>query len=178
MIVLPNSFERYLNNLRIYTSLSIIKHGILRRHLYNLRKIHLAEAFLYKNNKESINLKLLTFNILCCVKTVKNFNFKIDLKKNVIINKNLYVILLLMLSLNSSSINVKFKNGIIIKGKCEIKNTQKLILFLNGHSFFDIKTKKFLIYIPCKTTTLPPVPTISQWELIFDKFSIFNLFFE
>ncbi len=178
MIDLPNSFERYLNNLRIYTSLSIIKHGVLPRHLNNLRKICLAEAFLYKNHKESINLKLLTFNVLCCVKTVKNFNFKINLHKNVIISKNLYVILLLMLSLDSSFINVKLKNGITIIGKGEIKNSQKIILFLNGYSFFDIKTKKFLVYIPCKTTTLPPNPTISQWELIFDKFSIFNLFFE
>ena len=77
MIVLPNSFEKYLYNLRIYTSLSILKHGILPRHLKNLKKIYLAEAFLFKNHTEPTDLRLLSYNLLDCVKNLKEFKKKI-----------------------------------------------------------------------------------------------------
>lgn len=178
MIVLPNSFECYLNNLRIYTSLSVLKRGLKPRHLVNLQKIHLAEAFFYKDFKESVNSRLLTFNLLCCVKTVKEFDFKINVTKNVLINKKLYTALLLLLSLNSRFLNVEFKNGIIIKGKGDIKNSRKIIHFLNGCSFFDIKTKNYLVFIPCEATEKPSTETESQWQLLFDRFSVFNLFYK
>lgn len=177
MIVLPNSFERYLNNLRIITSLSVLKHGLKPRHLVNLRKLYLAEAFLYKDCKESVNLKLLSFNILCCVKTIKEFNFKININKNVLTNKRLLTALLLLSSHNSQFLNVEFKDGIIIKGNGNIKNSRKVIKYLNGCSFFDIKTKNYLIFIPCKTTEKASIETESQWQLLFDRFSVFNLFY-
>ena len=176
MIVLPNSFESYLNNLRIYTSLSILKNGILPKHLDNLRKIYLSEAYLYKNFKERVNIGLLSFNLLCCIKTVKNFCFFINVNKNALINQRLYAALILLLATGSPFLTIMFKNGIIIKGNGEIKKHLKIIHFLNGNSFFDIKTKNYLIYIPCKETDITPSPTISQWELMFDRFSVFNLF--
>ena len=176
MIVLPNRFECYLNNLRIYTSLSVLKRGLMSRHLSNLRKIYLAEAFLYKNIKESINIELLSFNLLCCVKTTKKFRFSINVNENALINQRLYTALVLLLASHSPFLTISFKNGIVIKGNGEIKQTQKVISYLCGQIFFDVKTKNYLIHIPCKKTDTPTLPTISQWELLFDKFSVFNLF--
>lgn len=176
MIVLPNSFERYINNLRIYASLSVLKRGLLPRHLVNLKKIYLAEAFLYNNIKESVNIELLSFNLLCCVRSVKEFGFKTKVYKNVLINKKLYTALILLLAANSHYLTVKFKDGIIIKGKGEIKNSLKVIKYLDGFSLLDLKTMEYLIYIPAEETDLSPTPTVTQWELIFDKFSEFHLF--
>ena len=177
MIFLPNSFEKYLYQLRIYTSLSIIKYGILPRHLKNLKKIYLAEAFLFKNSMNSTDLCHLSHNLLCCVKSTKKFNFKLDIPCNVSINVPLYTVFLLQLAKQSSFLRIEFKNGIIITGNGKIKNSRKIITHLNGCSFFDTKTLNFLIYIPCVKTHLSPIPTISQWELLFDRFSVFNLFF-
>ena len=176
MIVLPNSFERYLNNLRFYTSFSILKHGILPRHFENLRKIYLAEAFLFKNYTEPTNLQLLSYNLLYCIKTQKEINFSVNISKSVLINQKLYTALILTLANNSDILKIKLSDGIIIKGNGKIKSSKKIIHFLGGHSFYDLKTDEFIIFIPCKVTTLPPTPTITQWELLFDKFSVFNIF--
>lgn len=176
MIVLPNRFECYLNNLRIYTSLSVLKRGLMPRHLSNLCKIYLAEAFLYKNIKESINIELLSFNLLCCVKTTKKFRFSINVNENALINQRLYTALILLLASHSPFLTIKFKNGIVIKGNGEITQVRKIIAYLCGQTFFDVKTKNYLIYIPCQRTNTPALPTVSQWELLFDKFSVFNLF--
>ncbi len=177
MIYLPNRFEIYLNNLRFYNSLSILKHGLLLRHSVNLQKIYLAEAYLHRNFAECVNLRLLSFNLLCCVKSAKSFDFEIYINENIIINKKLYIALLLTLAKNTHFLKIELKNGIIIKGKGEINNCRKIINYLNGHSFFDIKTNSFLIFIPCENTDLSPAPAVSQWELIFDNFSVFNIFF-
>lgn len=178
MIVLPNSFEKYLYNLRIYTSLSIVKHGILPRHFKNLKKIYLAEAFLFKNDTQSTDLCILSYNLLYCVKNVKKFDFFIKTERNVSINQKLYSALLLTLAPYNNFLKIEYKNGIIIKGKGEIKKANKIIAYLDGYSFLDIKTKNYLIYIPCQATTDAPTPTVTQWELLFDKFSVFNLFLE
>ena len=178
MIVLPNSFEKYLYNLRIYTSISILKHGILPKHLKNLKKIYVAEALLFSKNKLPTNLQLLNYNLLCCVKNIKQFNFFININKNVIINQKLYTALILTLANNSDILKIEFRDGIIIKGNGKIKSSKKIIRFLGGYSFYDLKTNNFIIFIPCNTTTLSPTPTLTQWELLFDKFSPFNLFFK
>ena len=178
MIYLPNSFERYLNNLRIYNSFSILKHGLLPRHIENLKKFHLAEGFLFKKHKQPIDLQLLSFNLLCCVNTVKKFDFQVKATQKIMINSHLYTALILTLAKDTSHLKIEFKNGIIINGAGKIKNSLKIITHLDGYSFFDIKTMHYLIYIPCTETNLFPIPTISQWELKFDKFSVFNLFFK
>ena len=178
MIVLPNRLEHYIAALRIYTSISVAKHGLKPRHIKNLAKIHLCEAFLFENQRQVTALKLLSHNLLSSVRTLKpEFNFSLEIYENVIINKPLYIILLILLSNDTDSLKIALKNGIIIKGNGKIKNSNKIIFHLNGHSFFDIKTHNFLINLPCKTTPLSPAPTVSQWELIFDRFSVFHLFY-
>lgn len=156
----------------------MLQHGILPRHLKNLKKIYLAEALLFKNYTESTNLHLLSYNLLYCVKTVKEFNFFIKINHTVRINKKLYTALLLSLAQYTDFLKIEYKNGIIIKGTGKLNKVNKIIAHLDGYSFLDIKTKNYLIYIPCQTTTLVPTPTVTQWELLFDKFSVFNLFLE
>ena len=175
---MPNSFEKYLNKLRIYTSFSILKHGILPKHLKNLKKIYLAEAFLFKSNTKPTDIRLLSHNLLYCVKNKKDIDFIIDIKQILLINQKLYKALILTLANNSNILKVEFRDGIVIKGNGKIKSSKKIIHFLGGYSFYNLKTSEFIIVIPCNTTPLSPAPTITQWELIFDKFSPFNLFFE
>ena len=37
-----------------------------------------SKAYLYKNFKESVNIGLLSFNLLCCIKSAKKFYFFIN----------------------------------------------------------------------------------------------------
>ncbi|MBR5222582.1 MAG: hypothetical protein IKV81_00240 [Clostridia bacterium] len=177
MIILPNSFERYLKSLRIYTSFSIAKQGLKPKHIKNLRKIELAEGFLYKTDQNATAIKLLSVNLLSCISAIKpSFNFSVNINHNVLINKKLYVILIIMLSNNSDFLNIGFKNGILIKGKGKIKNCLSVIEALKGIAFFDLKTNKFLIFLPCEKTDKAATHTESQWHFIFDRFSLLNLF--
>ncbi len=177
MIILPNRFERYLKSLRLYTSFSISKHGFKDKHLKNLRKICLCEAFLYKHELNVTSLKLLSFNLLTCISSAKsNFNFRLKLPQNVLINKKLYIILLVLLSNNSDFLKLDFQNGILIKGNGDIKNSLSVIKNLKSLCFFEIKTQKYLIFLPCEKTDKMPDFTESQWHFIYDKFSLLNIF--
>ena len=156
MIILPNSFERYLKSLRIYTSFSIAKQGLKPKHIKNLRKIELAEGFLYKTYQNATAIKLLSINLLSCISAINpSFNFSVNINHNVLINKKLYVILIIMLSSNSPFLNIGFKGGVLIKGKGDIKNCLSVIKALKGIAFFDLKTNKFLIFLPLLNRNFP-----------------------
>lgn len=177
MIVLPNRLERYINALRIFTSLSVARHGLEPRHVKNLAKIHLCEAFLFENEKQITALKLLSHNLLSSVRTLKpEFDFSLEIYGNVIISKPLYIILLILLSNDTDSLKIALKNGILIRGKGEIKNSLSVIKHLKGVSFFDVKTKEYLIFLPCEKTENPPINTESQWNFLYDRFSPLKLF--
>ena len=177
MIILPNSFERYLKNLRIYTSFSIAKQGLKPKHIKNLRKIELSEGFLFKTQQNITAIHLLSINVLSCISAIKpNFKFAVNRCPNVLINKKLYIILLISLSNYSDLLNIGFNDGIIIKGNGEIKKCLSVIKALKGISFFDLKTNNYLIFLPCKKTDKAATHTESQWHFIFDRFSLLNLF--
>ena len=82
-----------------------------------------------------------------------------------------------MLSSNSPFLNIGFKGGVLIKGKGDIKNCLSVIKALKGISFFDLKTNKFLIFLPCEKTDKSATYTESQWHFIFDRFSLLNIFY-
>ena len=177
MIVLPNRLEHYIAALRIYTSISVAKHGLKPRHIKNLAKIHLCEAFLFENQRQVTALKLLSHNMLSSVRTLKpEFNFSLEIYENVIINKPLYIVLLILLSNDTDSLKIALKNGIIIKGRGEIKNSLSVIKHLKGLSLFEVKTKEYLIFLPCEKTEKPPISTESQWHFLYDRFSPLKLF--
>ncbi len=117
--------------------------------------------------------------MLSCIAAEKpSFNFALNLNKNVVINKQLYIILLILLSNESNYLKIEFKNGIKIYGKGKIKNCLSVIKNLKGSYFFDIKTNKFLIFLPCEETDKNTESTESQWHFIYDKFSYLNIFLD
>ncbi len=178
MIVLPNSFERYLSALRIFVSLSILKHGLKLRHLASLKKIHYAEAFYNKNSLQSVAIKKLSTNILNTISAYKyKLNFSCKSKDNYYINKNLFTILLLEIVSISNFISISSnKNFIIIKFSSKKQNSTKTLYTLGGFSFREAKNNTTLFVIPAERTNVPSVYIESEWENIFDQFSTVNIF--
>lgn len=178
MIVLPNSFERYLSALRIFVSLSILKHGLKPRHLASLKKIYYAEAFYNKNSRQSVDIKKLSTNILNTITTYKyRLNFSCNLKNNYHINKNLFTLLLLEISSLSNFISISSDNNfVVIKFSSKKQNPTKTLYALGGFSFHEAKYNTTLFVIPAEKTNHPSVYIESEWENIFDQFSTVNIF--
>ncbi len=178
MIFSPNSAMRYLAALRIYVSLSILKNGLNAKHLENLRKIFTAEAFLNKKSLQSVDIKKLSYNFFESISAIKqDFKFCCNLYGNFLINKKLFTILLLQLSKETKEISLENNNTfLIIKLNGKIKNLSTLKA-LKGYSLFEIKNKKTIIIIPTTKTKQKSVEIESEWELLFDKFSVLNIFF-
>jgi hypothetical protein len=176
---LPNSFNRYLSPLRNFITLSITKYGLTRKHIENLRKIHYAESFFYKNNLQSVDINKLCTNLLGAIKTIKpDFDFKCDTFGNFFINKNLFTLLLLTMSKEINYIDVAASNSFLqIRASYKSKKALRFVRALNGYSLFEIKTEQNLILIPTKKTNEESVPIESEWEYIFNKFSVLNMYF-
>ena len=180
MIVLPNSFERYLSSLRIWVSLSVIKYGLHPQHMKKLKKIHLAEAFHNKETTQSVDIAKLCKNYLYSAKALKpTLDFGVFANGNHKINKKLLTALLLTVTRYANLCIIHTtKNHIIIKTENAPANLSPFIDALGGYSLIDIITNKALIVIPSPITNTPSVYIESEWELLFDKFSVFNVFFE
>jgi hypothetical protein len=179
VIILPNSFERYLSALRISVSISILKHGLQQRHIDNLRKIHIAESLLFKDRRESADIHKLCTSLLGAVKTIKNgFSFNCQINGNHIINKNLLSLLLLNLAKQKNFLKVSAKKDFLkIRFSDKANHLSHFVKALNGFSLYERKTKQTLIIIPASETNQKSVPIDSEWEYLFDKFSVINLLF-
>lgn len=179
LIVLPNSFERYLASLRIFVSLSILKHGLQAKHLEKLRKIHLAEAFFDKNSLQSVDIFRLTQNLLNAVRAINcNLNFSCDNAGNFYINKKLFSLLLLKLCEFSDKIDLTSQqNFIIIKFHGKNTGVFPIVSALKGFSFYETKSNVSLAIIPTSKAEAQSIYIESEWEYLFDKFSIVNIFF-
>ena len=180
MIVLPNSFERYLASLRIFVSLSILKHGLKPKHLKMLKKITIAEAFYNKNTLQNIDIYKLCINLFRAISTYKNhFKFHISKTNNHQINKILFSLLLLAIAKHADSCKIyATQNHIVIKSNNISKQLIAFINALGGYYLREIFTNKLAIIIPAAETKKPTVYIESEWEYIFNKFSILNIFFE
>ncbi len=179
MIVLPNSFERYLSALRIFVSLSILKHGLQLRHLEKLKKIYKAEAFYNKNSQQSICIKSFCENLLNAVNAFKeNLNYKCYTEGNFFINKNIFILLILEICTHSDYIRIVSSNRSLQLYFCSSKNNlSPFINALGGFSLFETKTHRSIIVIPVTKTTAPATKTETEWDWLFDKFSAVNLYF-
>lgn len=179
MIVLPNSFEKYLSALRISVSISILKHGLQPRHIDNLRKIHIAEALLHKTERQSVDINKLCTNLLSAVKTIKtDFDFRCNANGNFSINKNLFTLLLLSISKSSNSIDVTARNAFLeIKVSHKSEKALSFVRALKGYSLFELKSRQSLIIIPIRETKEESIPIESEWEYIFNEFSVLNIYF-
>ena len=63
-----------------------------------------------------------------------------------------------------------------IKLNGKIKNLSTLKA-LKGYSLFEVKSSKTIIIIPTVKTKQKSVEIESEWDLLFDKFSVLNIFF-
>ena len=176
MIVLPNSFERYLASLRIFVSLSVLKHGLLPKHYKNLKKIYTAEAIYNKNTMQSVDINKLCKNLLTAATTIKpDLKFESYINKNVYINKSLFSLLLLSISKISNLIKIEHKSDHI----CiffEAFKTQR-IPYLQELGGYTLKlNNKSLALIPVAISNTDSIYQESEFEYIFDKFSVLNIF--
>ena len=179
MIVLPNSFDRYLAHLRYYISLSILKHGLTIEHMKKLQKIYTAEALFYNEKRDNINLNKLLGNLLNAISDItKNFEFSLKVTGNCAVNKNLLEILVTLLAKQTLFLKIKkVDNNLIIKFKNNIKNIKPIVFALNGLLLYEIRTNESVIIIPTKKTCrFDEVP--SEYQYVFDRFSFLNVFFE
>ncbi|MBE6786791.1 MAG: hypothetical protein E7537_00415 [Ruminococcaceae bacterium] len=177
MIVLPNSFERYLANLRIYVSLSILKHGFKKHHLKNLKKIYFAEAMYNKNTVQSVDINKLYNNILSAVKaTNSHLKFNSGMSGNFYINKSLFSLFLIHISTVTNDVTANYsRECICISFNCKNPNPLPYLKELGGY------------LLKHKTTCLAVIPVLksldesiyieSEFEFIFDKFSVVNVFY-
>jgi len=158
LIFLPNKFERYTAALRNTMQKRILKQGITTKNLMLLQKIHRAEAFI-TDVKNPCNLKSYCSTVLSFVyirKTELNqkFEFSISVLGNYIINKKLFLSLILTLASKSESLAIKtYKNYICIKSSHQkISETLSLIKKLDGIYFLELKTNQLNILIPAVKT--------------------------
>lgn len=180
MIVLPNSFEKYLSALRISVSISILKHGLQPRHIDNLRKIHIAESLFHQNERQSVDINKLCTNLLSAVKTIKtDFDFRCNANGNFSINKNLFTLLLLNFAKQKDFIKISAKDNFLkINFEGKAKSLSHLINASGGFSLYEVKTKQTIIIIPANQTNEKSVEIETEWEYLFNIFSVLNLVFE
>ena len=179
MIVLPNSFDRYLSHLRYYISLSILKHGLTIEHMKKLQKIYTAEALFYNEKKDNINLNKFLGNLLNAISDItENFKFSLKATGNCIININLLEILIILLAKQNLFLKIKkVDNNLTIKFKNKPENIKPIIFALNAVFLYETKTNESIIIIPFKKAE-GCVETPSEYQYIFDRFSFLNVFFE
>ncbi len=179
MIILHNSFERYLSSLRNFVSTSIAKHGAEKRHFKNLKKIHFCEIILHKETVKCVDMNKLTCNLLNAAGYLKsNTRFNSNINGNFIINKELYSYLLLEIFKKSSLLVFYCNNYLCIKFFGKSRELSPIINALNAYTLYETKTDQCIIAIPIKKSTEPSVYIESDWEFLFDGFSIVNLIFK
>lgn len=181
MIFLPNKFERFLAALRITIQNDILKNGITENNLKNLEKINIAEALFYKDFKEPVYIKELSFSLLCyslplLLPQNKNPYLKIDIYSNFLINKKLLAILFLKLIKASKRIEIKNHKSKIMISALDINsnNFKKLVLALGGTYFYH--NKKIIIVIPADKTDKKANPIKKEWVSLDNPFSLVNIF--
>ena len=179
MINLQNSFERYLGALRNFVSISITKHGLQERHLKNLKKIYFCEMILNKKVVKCVDISTLTSNLLNAARYLSpNTNLRVNTNGNIFINIELYTFLILNIFKNSS-LSVFFYNDFLcIKFFGNFQRLSPIIKALNASILYEIKTDQSILYIPIKKATQPSIYIESDWEFLFDSFSIVNLIFK
>ena len=180
MIILPNSFERYLSALRTTLSVFILKHGLQTRHLKSLKKIHIAESLLHQNTRQSTDVNSLCTNLLSAVETIKDgFSFKCNLSGNLYLNKNIFTLLILYLAKQKSFLKITQLNEfLLIAFNDKSSDLSPFIKALNGFTLFETKTQQSLIVIPTTETNETSVEIETEWEYLFNIFSVLNLVFE
>lgn len=155
MIFLPNKLERYTAALRIAVGKMIEKNGYSAKNYRMLKIIHRTEAMLLSEilpcDIQNLSSSLL-WNVY--LKKERNFSYSVLVNHNFLINKKLFISLILSLCANSKIIYIgEFKNKILICVKC--KKTSEIIPLikrLEALCFYEIKSGSLNILISAKAT--------------------------
>ncbi len=179
---LPNKYEHFAAALRNYVQNSILTEGLELKHLIQLKKIFEFESVFLYNEKLPCDVNQYVSKLLITVYSKlleKNIhlNFTVNIKNNYIINKKLF--LCLMLNVVSVSNNIKIyelHGNIAIKAKAENKLNQIIVNSIGAKMFYERKTNTFLIAFDAQPTAkLPLNNNNNEWD-ISDPFSPINLY--
>ncbi len=177
MLVLPNSYERYLASLRYLVSLKVSANGSKEKYLKNLKKIYIAEAIYNKNTLDIVDINKLVSNLLGSAKKLNpNISFKSKLSGNILLNKKLFSCLLLSLTKKENMLIFLKNDYLCIKFQGSTDGLFPILFSLKGYSLYEISLKQNIIIIPIKRTDKKSDYIESEWEYLFDKYSPVNLF--
>lgn len=186
MIFLPKAFERYLSALRLYVQMSVLRGGEGAKHLAQLRKISLAEAFYFSEERSPIDIiklsnSLLGAAVIILLQRGKGLSLKLSGGGVYLINRRLFSLLLSELAAkaeNGCNISVSTEGkGIIIKAAQTQRSDilVRLIKAMNGFFLYERVKNNLLIFIPSKKTRLPSQKIENEWCYILDRFSPVNI---
>jgi len=182
LIFLPNKFDIYCSALRNTMQNLILKNGYKKRYLCNLMKIHKAEA-LFSSYPEPCNIEQLSSEVLKAVflKHLQqniSFRFKINKTGTFIIDKKLFLSLLLTLCKFAEKIEIGITNErLFIKSNPSKKpSIKKQLKKLNARCFYETKSRTALIILAPPKTQKPPIKTEKDWEYILNPLSVVNIY--
>lgn len=185
MIYLPKAFERYLSALRLYVQMSVLRGGGTKQ-LSQLKKINLAEAFYYKNERSPIDIIKLSNSLLgAAVILLMQKNIRLSAVFSgggvYLVNRRLFTALLSELAANAKNggkIAVSAHDGQIIIKAAGIQASEtltRLIKAMNGFFLFERVIDTRLIIIPTEKTRLKSETVENEWCYILDRFSPVNI---
>lgn len=186
MIFLPKAFERYLSALRLYVQMSVLRGGEGAKHLAQLRKISLAEAFYFKEERSPVDIiklsnSLLGAAVIILLQRGKELSIKFSGGGVYLINRRLFSALLCELaqsSQNGCKISVSAEGkGVIIKAAQTQRSEvlARLIKAMDGFFLYERVKNNLLIFIPSKKTRLSSQKIENEWCYILDRFSPVNI---
>lgn len=185
MIYLPKAFERYLSALRLYVQMSVLRGGGTKQ-LTQLKKINLAEAFYYKNERSPIEIIKLSNSLLgAAVILLMQRGIRLSAVFSgggvYLINRRLFTALLSELAantINGGKIAVSAQGKRIIIKAAGIQRSEtlpRLIKAMNGFFLFERVSDTLLTVIPTEKTRLKAETVENEWCYILDRFSPVNI---
>lgn len=186
MIFLPKAFERYLSALRLYVQMSVLRGGDGAKHLAQLKKISLAEALYFKEERSPVDIiklsnSLIGAAVIILLQRGKELSLTLSGGGVYLINRRLFSLLLSELAANSKNgckISVIAEGkGVIIKA-ANIKRSEvlaRLIKAMDGFFLYERVKNNLLIFIPSEKTRLPSQKIENEWCYILDRFSPVNI---
>ena len=179
MIFLPNFFDIYTAKLRFTVQKFINKNGNKQKYINMLKKINLAEAIYHKDELEPINIKSEIFTLINEPSMHKAFSVIVDINGNFLLNKKLFIILILSLLSRSGKIEIfDFLGQIVIVSKSKTNSVKKLITSLNGYYFFEKSTNNLILVINAYRTEKEAIKTNKDWLNSSNPYSLINLFLQ
>ncbi len=183
MIYFPNKIERYLAVLRNTFHLRIIKNGMKRNYLQNLKKIYITEALLFTENPQPIDLQSFCAEILTAVFLKKlilrqSFDFSVDLSGNYMVCKKLFTVVLLNIASNSQSVKIYTVNGRVVI-QSVLPDTDKMHIFakkLDGFFLQEKKTKNAILTAFFAKTQKKTRDYEKAYELLENPLSVVNFY--